>query len=1234
MVKPFLPPRPSQWDAIRATDEHVLVVAGAGTGKTHTVVGRILWLLGIAMHGERHARPVRLADIAAITFTNEAARELKEALRLALLASDRIEESRDVDLARIGTIHSFCGDVLRENALRAGLPPALAVLEEGEALELATQVARDTLVDALASRSIAGLDTLLGTWRTGDIDRWMVDLMRRPDRVRQLDHVLHEDRVIDPARADATPDPERALVRLTRLALDRLDAALAREARIDFDHIIHWTRDLLQHEEGVRLALQSRIHTLIIDEFQDVDPVQKQIAWLLAGLDENRRDATRLMLVGDPKQSIYRFRGADVSVWTQVERAFRAGRGRVMPLIENFRSLPPILAMVEATVGRVLDTPVAAGAHQAFEVRFRAVEPERTSSPETQAVEFLLVPAAEDGRANKIDVVRDMEADAIAGRIRELAAPDNAWDRFAILLATWSSVRKYEEALARAGIPYYTLRRDGFLDAREVHDLVLALEVLRDPADARALFGFLRSPFVGVRDETLLGITQQARRPFWRHLHEVDAETALLARAAEQLDRWVALRDRMNVADLLREMMEETGFLAHLQLLGDDGLQPLANVRQFLHMIRSMADSSVGDMVRVLHERRARGDRVPEAVLHGRSDPVVTITSIHVAKGLEWPVVFWADLGGRSQTFNDRLVVTDHDIRLGEPDTKPDDQPDPVWKEIRRQLMNEEEAERKRLWYVAATRARDRLVLSGIPQGQGNPARDSMVARLFDFFPALRSAAPGDRIPYHGIDANGEARPITYHATVLVADPVGTRDLREILVPAGEFETGRPGDADPLPIGAPADIERPRPPHHSPAGPLRHSATAFLAHARCPRRHWFKYVVGIREPALDAQARDELVGAIERGQIVHDVLERYREEDELDELLEDAIGRWDENAPAPDSARGRRYREHLREEVTSVVEHPEYSALADRPGARHELPFLYLHPDGSAAQGSIDLAAPGNAADLELLDVKTTQCEAAAAPARAAQYGPQRDVYVTAAGAIAGRPVSRFAFQFTRAAVQVSADIDAAERTAALERYEERSAQIGTDAPPLTRFPQECRFCGYRRVRLCPGARLGERAVAAALERLATDRFRARFRLRDEERGLLGRHSSEELRAHALGFIERRLSPARPQRDGRQTPWRGHPVFVAQHATATCCRGCLERTHGISAGRPLDDAERDYAVDLIMRWLHDQTAGKVGTDGEQHATDSSGAAPRPDATITEPDGGRSRQPADPQLRLL
>jgi CRISPR/Cas system-associated exonuclease Cas4 (RecB family) len=258
-------------------------------------------------------------------------------------------------------------------------------------------------------------------------------------------------------------------------------------------------------------------------------------------------------------------------------------------------------------------------------------------------------------------------------------------------------------------------------------------------------------------------------------------------------------------------------------------------------------------------------------------------------------------------------------------------------------------------------------------------------------------------------------------------------------------------------------------------GRAGHSASELVTFAKCQRKHWFIYGMGLREPGVPGGGRSELPGfidAVTRGQIVHDVLEELRELDELDLVLEDAIGRWDPDAPAPDGVEGGRYRARLREEIERVARHSDYRAVADLPGARRELGFVHLLGDGRVMQGVFDLAAPTADGRLEVLDVKTGPAAALswkAVASRAEGYAPQRDVYVLAAEAISGLAVGRFAFHFSGSNRQVASDITPELRARAEREVGSMLERIEAGARELTAKPAECRFCGFRRVGWCEG---------------------------------------------------------------------------------------------------------------------------------------------------------------------
>lgn len=1029
-------PNPAQLRAIHATGRHLLVAAGAGTGKTTTVVGRILYLLGVEVGGARHPEPVTLDRIGAITYTNAAASDLKAKVRDRLREAGRRDEAYQVDNARIGTIHGFCGDLLRETALRSGRSPGFEVLEEGEGGALLAEAARDALVAAVAEGGVPGLEALLGVYRQREVEEFVGRLAGDGDRLARMEQA-------------GLSGNEGALVALALRARHLLERRLDDRGAVDFDRMITWTRDLLRDHAAVRRRLQRRLHTLIVDEFQDVDPVQREIAWLLGEPDTRATDTPRLMLVGDPKQGIYRFRGADVTVWRSVETAFATdGLGEVVPLQVNYRSTAPILAFVDATVGPVLDTPVNDRSLQPFEVAYHPV----TASPDAAgpadaAVELLFVSPNDKGGLLTAEPRRAAEAEAMARRARALHDAGVRYGDMAALFGGLGSVEVYQQALERAGVPTYLLRGEGFYERREVLDLLLALRVARDPDDDQAMVGFLRSPFVALRDETVLELAWEGEGSYWSRLPTSrTGEPERVTHAISLVERFRGLRDRVPVYELLEGMLAEGGYLAHLALLGERGLQAAANVRKFVRIARQQEGISVGDFLRAVQSLRDREEREGDERLRGQQDDVMTLTTIHGAKGLEWRVVFWCDLERKPPAVGggggkDKLLIGHDVIALRDPDAGKDDPQPPAWQALHDAEEEESSAERKRLWYVAATRARERLILTGASAGgheRGAPAQ-ALLSQL------TLPTGDGGEFSYVG----QEGRRFT---GLLSVAPLAEQVEPEVQEPWEE-------PLQPLPpeLGA----------FHAPTGPARHSATALLAWQRCPRRHWLRYVAGLREPEVGSTGQD-FMNAIARGQVVHEVLEQLKGEAEFDDLLEAAVGRWDDGAPPPDTEAGAALRTRLAEEVALVAGHPDYQAVAKAPSARHELAFVRVLAPDQRLEGRMDLAAR-EGDGLVLLDVKTSQRGADRVEEIAQHYAIQRAVYVEAAEAIGGLPVQRFAFQFSRAERQVSLPIGPAEREEGLRMVLGAVEGIAAGVPDLTLHPMECRYCGFKAEGWCPG---------------------------------------------------------------------------------------------------------------------------------------------------------------------
>ncbi|HEY6826559.1 MAG TPA: PD-(D/E)XK nuclease family protein, partial [Gemmatimonadaceae bacterium] len=611
------------------------------------------------------------------------------------------------------------------------------------------------------------------------------------------------------------------------------------------------------------------------------------------------------------------------------------------------------------------------------------------------------------------------------------------------------------------GVPTYILRDEGFYACLEVTDALVALDAVRNPWNDRTLFGVLRSPFVGLTDESLLRIAQQCTSPRWSGLASVSLpdqrEQERLSRGIALLSRMVALRDKVSTAELIDTLLLESGYLAHLELLGAEAKQRIANLQKLVRMARAMPDGGVGEFLEVAERQRELEAREGEAQLYGEREDVVTITSVHCAKGLDWRAVFWCDLSRVPVHVpkNELLIGRDRVLMNEAVGDAPQSFTD-LWTELERERI----AESKRLWYVAATRAKDLLVLSGVPLGNGGRSVGGSPAELFrGCFPRLDE----------GIAEYESSQRVRYSATVTIA---------------AELDAATLATAESVPVD-PATLAKPRDSVVVPFGRGRHSATELLSMSRCERRHWFRYVAGLKEPALHEHTKKDASNAIRRGLVVHDVLENYQEDVELGVLIEAAIGRWDPDAPPPEAKRGARYRRRLAAGVESILGSPEYRAVQNREGAERELGFTYVRGESEYIQGAIDLIAPSGDG-YSIVDVKTSETDDDGAARKAEMYAPQRAAYSAAVEAITEAPVASFGFQFAgtgmfvggaRTNEQRELDSVALDRLIQLARAGERR---------LTAFPAECEFCGYRQAGWCAGVSpapvVAEQALAAETE--------------------------------------------------------------------------------------------------------------------------------------------------------
>ena len=522
----------------------------------------------------------------------------------------------------------------------------------------------------------------------------------------------------------------RAYVPLAAAAAAAYEKAKRDTARLDFGDQLRLAGRLLR-DEAVREKVTRSIRLLMVDEFQDTSPVQAEMVRRLAGLAAGT-DQGKLFLVGDAKQSIYRFTGADPHVFSRLRDELPAA-GR-LPLTKNFRSRPEILRFVNALFDPAMPD-------------YEPLEPPDDASPQTPGgphVEFLLpvVPPDADGKKPTAEACRTVEARWIAARVRELLDGDpcvrvkDGADRVprpgdvCLLFRALTDVKLYEDALREVGIDCYLAGGKSFFAQQEVQDLVHLLLWLDDPDDTLSLAGVLRSPLCGLSDDTLFLLAESpphadgsavAAAPLTAAILD-DRPFALPDDQAERFDHarrtlrdLLACRTRLGPGGLLERAVHRTGYDGSvlLEFLGE---RKLANLRKLLRMARD-ADAAPDGALRGFAARLL--DSVKETLNEDEAatvskDPnVVTLMTVHGSKGLEFPIVVACDLDRQppsvsvSGVFDPDLgpivpLTHQHGEKLTDPGAE-------IWK-AREKLA--EEAEAVRVFYVAATRAADRLILS------------------------------------------------------------------------------------------------------------------------------------------------------------------------------------------------------------------------------------------------------------------------------------------------------------------------------------------------------------------------------------------------------------------------------------------------------------------------------------------------------------------------------------------
>ncbi len=1124
-------------------DTTLFVEAAAGTGKTTALVRRIVALL-------RSGRAT-LEGVVALTFTDKAAGEMRLRLRAELervriaTAPGSAERGRldaaleQLELARIATIHAFCGELLQERPVEAGVDPLFAVASPDETERLLGRAfddwfqrvladpsegvrrflrrrprgpdargARDTLL--AAARTLVEHRDFAARWRRDPFDRepaidaamerlealaalvpraslpddWLtvnlanvarfVEENRLRERVRGRDYDALEAelrelirnrkngwhykgrnrREFAPGvlRADVLTQREEAAACLRRLA-DDCDADLAaclqpelwpvverfeehkRAAGVlDFVDLLIRARDLLLRDAGVRADLQDRYTHYFVDEFQDTDPLQAEILLLLVADDPSERDwrkavpqAGRLFLVGDPKQSIYRFRRADVAVYERTKERLRRHGAEVVALRASFRAVPAIQETVNAAF-----EPVMRGAADGSQAEYVALEPVRADEPSQPAVVVLPAPQPYGDFGTVVSwKVDDSLSDAVGAFVAWLIG-ESGWTveergervpvrarHVCLLFRRFKSfrddvTRPYVRALEARRVPHVLVGGRTFHDREEVVALRNALTAIEWPGDELRVYATLRGPLFALTDDVLL-----AWRAATGSLHPLaprdgaalEADLREVACALDVLAHLHRRRNRRPIADTVGELLEAVRAHAGLAIW-PTGEQALANCLRVVDLARRFERQgapSFRAFVDRLEDEAERGDAEDAPVVEEGTEGVRIMTA-HRAKGLEFPVVVLCE-----PTCNATREVPSRHV---DPDRS-------LWAEplagcaprelleAREVEMERDRAEALRLAYVAATRARDLLVVPGVADqeleggwlavlnpvvypgprspGEGEPAAGCPPFRGSAVGERPASARPGNRVPVNA----GKLRPrVGRHAVVWwdpkllalgVQERVGLRQQRILeadeegrVVAEGErlHEAWQRERRERLDAGA-----RPT---------LAVATVTALAEERAGAAG---LVPEVRVETVEASRTGRPSGR-RFGTLVHAVLAEVDLRADAEEVARTAslhgriVGAGEEEVVAAARA------------VSAALAHPLVARAAASPTLRRETPVWLRQEDGRLAEGVVDLAFRDASARWTVIDWKTD----VELGERRTAYALQVGLYAEAIAAATGEP--------------------------------------------------------------------------------------------------------------------------------------------------------------------------------------------------------------------------------------
>ncbi|MBN2654514.1 MAG: UvrD-helicase domain-containing protein [Nitrospirae bacterium] len=716
------------------TQKSVMISSPAGSGKTEKLSRRYIALLKSGSQVER---------ILAITFTEKAAAEMKERIINILSREDPelFEKLKSkIPRMRISTIHAFCRKILKRFSIELGLDTDMDVMDEFQAKNLWTEsVYQALMLDADADRLFQRAVSRLGIKGWGELNN-ALDVMHSRRIVIQSG--LGEKCIDIAGKSSSAKDLLDIYIR----CLDQYTAKKRAKRLLDFNDLELIAYDAISSSpewHNILFSFDEHTDHMLVDEFQDTSTLQWKIIDKLteewrSGLGAKRSSGQEptIFLVGDDKQSIYSFRGADVEIFRNTRKRldeWLGSRYSYIEIKENFRSLPAVVNFVNDFFSRYMSNDIFGGGYRNF-------EPTRTGEGH---VELIMINSSANSREN-----RKLEAQELARRIIELhGAPQSNSKKYtygdmAVLFRKRTHLALFEEAFKQAGVPFVVLKGIGFYSTPEVNLMNSLVFFLIDPSDDYSLFNLLRSKIFNIGYKDLKSFLDEARSssvsmPLFDHMQTLfgsrkpsqpqqiklwnDNEKVFLT-AYNQLTRWLEILEGNRISLALEQLLADSGAWRHLS-----DRQRYLNVRKFIRVVEEMESrgfsrAEIKDNLIVADDRTDE----PKANVNAEGMDAVRIMTIHAAKGLQFPVVFLPCLDEKSAPKSQTINIFEQNGRV----TIDDGGEDGSSEEIKKMIKARAAEEDKRLFYVAATRAMDRLYMSGV---SGNKPSEKLGALVEEY---------------------------------------------------------------------------------------------------------------------------------------------------------------------------------------------------------------------------------------------------------------------------------------------------------------------------------------------------------------------------------------------------------------------------------------------------------------------------------------------------------------------